>query len=125
MRFTLTLADQARRDQAIDYIANKASPMSRVMFLDPERSDAQAMRIRLMREEISRRIKWNGERLSADDWRVMFAASLRRARVVDGIDPGTRVALGVREDGDPSKEEASEEIELMHSFAAERGVILE
>ncbi len=124
MRETITLSSSDLRQRASSYIA-RAVKGTRIVFLDPERTDSQSIRLRLMREEIARRILWNGERLSADDWMVIFAASLRNSKVVDGIDPGTRIVLGLREDGEPSKENASDLIELMLSFAAERGIILE
>ena len=52
----------------------------------------------------------------------MFSASLRKARVVPGLDPGSFVPLGMRT-SDMSKEEMGLLLELIDAFAAERGVV--
>jgi hypothetical protein len=64
---------------------------------------------------------WYGQKLSAEDWKDVFTASLRRARVVPGLDAGTYVPLGMRT-SDMSKDEMSQLIELIMAFGAERGV---
>jgi hypothetical protein len=73
--------------------------------------------------EISRQVDWYGQKLSSEDWKDVFSASLRRARVVPGLDAGTYVPLGMRT-SDMTKEEFSNLLELMFAFAAERGVVL-
>ncbi len=73
--------------------------------------------------EISRQVDWYGQKLSADDWKDVFSASLRRARVVPGLDAGTYVPLGMRT-SDMTKEEFSNLLELMFAFAAERNISL-
>lgn len=73
--------------------------------------------------EISRQVEWYGQKLSSEDWKDVFTASLRRARVVPGLDAGTYVPLGMRT-SDMTKEEFSDLLELMFAFAAERGVAL-
>lgn len=71
--------------------------------------------------EISKQVEWYGERLSNDDWKDIFSASLRKARVVPGIDMGTVVPLGMRT-SDMSKQQMSDLLELIAAFGAERGV---
>lgn len=72
--------------------------------------------------EISRQVVWYGAKLSVDDWKDVLTASLRKARVVPGIDPGTYVPLGMRT-SEMTKAEFSELIELILAFGAERGVV--
>ena len=72
--------------------------------------------------EISRQVVWYGAKLSADDWKDVLTASLRKARVVPGIDAGTYVPLGMRT-SEMTKAEFSELIELIFAFGAERGVV--
>lgn len=72
--------------------------------------------------EISEQVEWYGQKLSSEDWKDVFTASLRRARVVPGIDVGTYVPLGMRT-SDMTKAEMSDLLELMTAFAAERGVV--
>jgi hypothetical protein len=72
--------------------------------------------------EISSQVVWYGAKLSADDWKDVLTASLRKARVVPGIDPGTYVPLGMRT-SDMTVPEMAELIELIMAFGAERGVV--
>ncbi len=74
--------------------------------------------------EISRQVVWYGQKLSADDWKDVFTASLRRARVVPGLDAGTYVPLGMRT-SDMTKQEFSDLLELINAFAAEHNVTFE
>ncbi len=72
--------------------------------------------------EIAQQVDWYGQKLSAEDWKDVFSASLRKARVVPGIDPGTYVPLGMRT-SDMTKEEMGNLLELVDAFAAERSVV--
>jgi len=72
--------------------------------------------------DISRRVNWYGAYLSADDWKDVLTASLRKARVVPGIDAGTYVPLGMRT-SDMTKAEFSELIELIFAFGSQHGVV--
>lgn len=71
--------------------------------------------------DVSRSVEWYGQHLSSEDWKDVFTASLRRARVVPGIDAGSFVPLGMRT-SDMTKAEFSDLIELIRAFGAERGV---
>ena len=72
--------------------------------------------------EVSRQVEWYGQHLTAEDWKDVFTASLRRARVVPGIDTGSFVPLGMRT-SDMTKAEMADLITLIHAFGAERGVV--
>jgi sugar phosphate isomerase/epimerase len=72
--------------------------------------------------EISGQVDWYGQKLSPEDWKDMFTASLRKARVVPGLDAGSFVPLGMRT-SDMTKDEMSDLLELISAFAAERGVV--
>ena len=71
--------------------------------------------------DISRQVEWHGQKLSAEDWKTIGTASLRKCRFVPGIDPGTVVPLGLRT-SDMTKAEMTELIESLFAFGAERGV---
>ena len=60
-------------------------------------------------------------RLSAEDWKDVLTAALKRSRVVPGLDGGF-VVLGQRT-SDMTKDEMGQLLTLMDAFAAERGVI--
>jgi hypothetical protein len=71
--------------------------------------------------DIATQVVWHGEKLTPEDWKDLFTASLRRMRLVPGIDPGTFVPVGMRT-SDMGKAEFSDLLELIAAFGAERGV---
>ena len=89
----------------------------------PKRSLEQNDKMWAILTEISQQVIWYGQKLPAEDWKDIFTASLRKARVVPGIDAGSFVPLGMRT-SDMSKDELALLIELMQAFAAEQGVTL-
>ena len=92
-----------------------------VEFRAPRRSGDQNNLMWSLLSQISKHVDWYGTKLSSEDWKDVLTASLRHARVVPGIDPGTFVPLGMRT-SQMTKEEISNLIELAYAFGAERGV---
>jgi len=92
-----------------------------VEFRAPRRSLDQNALMWSLLGQISKQVDWYGQKLSSEDWKDVLTASLRRTRVVPGIDAGTFVPLGMRT-SQMTKEEISELIELIYAFGAERGV---
>lgn len=92
-----------------------------VEFRAPRRSLDQNALMWSLLGQISKQVDWYGQKLSSEDWKDVCTASLRRTRVVPGIDAGTFVPLGMRT-SQMTKEEISELIELIYAFGAERGV---
>lgn len=109
--------DRAKAHAWID----KAPANTRVEFKASKRSLPQNDRMWLMLTAVAEQVEWYGQKLSADDWKDVFSASLRKARVVPGLDPGTYVPLGMRT-SDMGKDEMSALMDLIEAFAAERGV---
>lgn len=93
---------------------------SRVEFKAPRRSLPQNDRLWAMLTDVARQVDWYGQKLTPEDWKDVFTAALRKARVVPGIDGGF-VPLGMRT-SDMSKGEMANLIELIAAFGAERGV---
>jgi len=92
-----------------------------VEFRAPRRSnDANAMMWSLL-SQIAKQVEWYGQKLTAEDWKDITSASLRRYHVVPGIDAGTVVPLGMRT-SQMTKEEMTALIELIIAFGTERGV---
>ena len=85
------------------------------------RSDAQNRRLWAMLTDISQQVEWHGVRLSPEDWKHVFTASLKQQRAVPGLDGGF-VVLG-QSTSKMTKAEMSELQELMAAFGAEREVI--
>jgi len=121
-RALLTLNTAADRAKATAWIA-KAPDGTRVEFKASKRSLPQNDRLWAALTEISQQVEWYGQKLSAEDWKDMFTASLRKARVVPGLDAGSFVPLGMRT-SDMSKQEFSDLLELINAFAAQQGVLL-
>jgi len=119
-RALLILDSRAMRERALQWIGI-APDGTRVEFKQPKRTLDQNALMWARLTEIARKVEWYGQKLSADDWKDVFSASLRKARVVPGLDPGTFVPLGMRT-SDMSKEEMGAMLDLIDAFAAERGV---
>jgi hypothetical protein len=95
---------------------------TRIEFKSPRRSLEQNALMWQRLGEIAHQVEWYGLKLSAEDWKDVFSASLRKARVVPGIDAGSFVPLGMRT-SDMSKQEMTDLLELIGAFGAEKGVV--
>lgn len=85
-----------------------------------KRSDAQNRRLWAMLGEISQQVDWYGQKLTPEEWKHVFSASLAKQKVVPGLDGGF-VVLGLST-SKMTKGEMSEMQTLMEAFGAERGV---
>jgi hypothetical protein len=93
-----------------------------VTFRKKSRSTEQNAKMYAMLGEVSEQVEWFGQKLDVDDWKDVFTASLRHARVVPGIDKGTFVPLGMHT-STLTVEEMTNLIELIYAFGAEHGVV--
>lgn len=93
-----------------------------VEFKSARRNTDQNALMWVLLGEVAQQVDWYGQKLSADDWKDVLTASLRRARVVPGVDAGTFVPLGMRT-SDMTKAEFSELVELIYAFGAQQGVV--
>jgi hypothetical protein len=92
-----------------------------VEFRAPRRSLDQNSLMWSLLQQLSKQVDWYGQKLSSEDWKDVLTASLRRTRVVPGIDAGTFVPLGMRT-SQMTKDELSELVELIYAFGAEHDV---
>lgn len=120
-RALLVLNSRAVRERAAHWCMT-AAPGTRIEFKAARRSTEANAKMWAMLTDIASQVEWYGQKLSPEDWKDVFSASLRKARVVPGIDAGTFVPLGMRT-SDMTKAEMSDLIELMNMFGAERGVV--
>lgn len=120
-RAVLTLNNAEARDKLARW-AVKLPDGTRVELKSPRRSLDQNALLWSLLSQVAAQVDWYGVKLSSEDWKDVFSASLRKARVVPGIDPGTFVPLGMRT-SDMTKEEMTNLIELVFAFGAERGVV--
>lgn len=110
--------DEARRRARQDV---ESAPDGWVVTVsEPTRSLDQNALMWPLLDDIARQVEWYGNRLSADEWKDVFTAALRKEKVVPGINGGF-VVLGQRT-SKMGKREFSELVELIYAFGAERGV---
>lgn len=120
-RQAFILANEAVRNRAID--ALRTAPVGwRVEISEPRRTLDQNAKLWAMLGDVSKQVEWYGEHLSPDDWKTVLTASLRKARVIPGLDAGTLVPLGLSTSG-MTKRELADLVELIYAFGSERGVI--
>lgn len=84
------------------------------------RSTAQNSRMWAMLSEVAAQVVWHGRKLTPDEWKHVFSASLKRQDVVPGLDGGF-VVLG-QATSKMTIAEMGELMELISAFGAERGV---
>lgn len=84
------------------------------------RSTEQNARMWAMLSDVSRQVDWYGQKLSAEEWKHVFSASLKRQKVVPGLDGGF-VVLG-QSTSQMSKAELGELMDLIEAFGAQKGV---
>ena len=73
-----------------------------------------------MLEDVARQVEWHGRKLSKEDWKHVFSASLKRQDAVPGIDGGF-VVLG-QSTSKMTVGEMGDLMTLMEAFGAEQGV---
>lgn len=126
-RITLSLYNAQQAHQAIQTAWMHAKGWLTVgdtrltLEIRPEkRSDAQNRRLWAMLADISAQVDWYGQKLTSEEWKDVFSASLKRTKVVPGLDGGF-VVCG-QSTSKMTKAEMCELQELMEAFGAEKGV---
>lgn len=122
-RATVIINGDASRQKAMHWAA-RAPLGTSVTFAKAKRSVPQNSLLWARLSQIAQEVEWYGQKLTAEDFKDMFTASLRKARLVPGIDPGSFVLLGLHT-SDMDKEEMGLLLDLIDAFAAEHGVVFE
>lgn len=121
MRKTYILSHSEARRRAIQAIQEAPEGFA-VTISEPTRSIEQNSRLWASLADVSTQVEWYGKKLSAEDWKHVFTASLRKLEVVPNLDGTGFVALGTSTSR-MSKKELSDLLELITAFGAERGVV--
>jgi hypothetical protein len=126
-RITMSLYNAQQAHQAIQTAWKHAKgwlmagDQRLTLEIRPEkRSDAQNRRLWAMLADISAQVDWYGNKLTSEEWKDVFSASLKRTKVVPGLDGGF-VVCG-QSTSKMTKAEMCELQELMEAFGAEKGV---
>lgn len=85
------------------------------------RSLEQNSRLWAILTDVSNQVVWHGRKLTQEEWKHVFTASLKRQDVVPGLDGGF-VALGLST-SKMTKKELSDLMELISAFGVEQGVV--
>lgn len=119
MKRYFILSHAVARQNAIKAVSEVADGMV-VEIKEQTRNTSQNAKLWAMLSEVSRQVDWYGRKLTPENWKHVFTASLSKQDVVPGIDGGF-VVLG-KSTSSMSKREFGELIELIMAFGAERGV---
>ena len=126
-RLTMSLYNAQQAHQAIQTAWRHAKgwlmagDQRLTLEIRPEkRSDAQNRRLWAMLADISAQVDWYGQKLTSEEWKDVFSASLKRTKVVPGLDGGF-VVCG-QSTSKMTKAEMCELQELMEAFGAEKDV---
>ena len=122
MKRTFILAHDRARQNAIQFIASAPAGYC-VTVAEPTRTLEQNSLLWPLLQKLADQVVWYGVKLSADDWKDLLTASLRKQRSAPGLDGGF-VVFGERT-RTYSKAEFSELIELVYAFGAQHGVEFE
>jgi hypothetical protein len=114
------LAHDIARQRAIDAVREAPAGYA-VTIAEPKRNLEQNARMWAMLSDVAQQVEWYGKRLTAEDWKHVFTASLRKLEVVPNLDGTGFVALGMSTSR-MSVREMRDLIELMFAFGAERDV---
>lgn len=119
MRRTFHLVHEQARQRAL--VALQDAPDGYVVTInEPTRNLEQNAALWAALSDISRQVEWYGQRLTPEEWKDVFTASLKRQKVVPGLDGGFVVCgLSTSKMG---KSEFSQLLDLAYAFGAEKEV---
>lgn len=110
------------RARAADW-CQRLPPGTRVEFKKPKRSLDQNSKMWASLTDIAMQLGWHGQKLTPDDWKLIFIDALKRElRLAPNLDGTGFVNLG-RSSSDLSKEEMSDLLELITAFGATHGIV--
>lgn len=120
-RALLVLNHDADRAKAMHWV-NKAPLGTRIEFKASKRSNDQSAKMWAMLTEVAEQMLWHGQKLTPDDWKILFLDDLgRELRAVPALNGRGFVNLG-RSSSDLSKQEMSDLIETIYEWGARLGV---
>ncbi len=123
MSRALIILNRASDRERVQAWAAKAPWGTRVTFQEAKRTSDQNARMWAMLTEVARQVKWHGQKLSPDDWKVVFLSALKaELRLVPNLDGNGFVQLG-RSSSALSVDEMSDLMALIEAFGAREGVV--
>lgn len=117
----IIVRNAALRERAKQQLDGMAFPFTVELKEGEPRSIDQNDRMWAMLGEISKQVDWYGQKLKPDEWKDVFTASLKKQKVVPGLDAGGFVVIGARTSR-MAKRDMTDLMTLVEAFGAERGV---
>jgi len=125
-RHVITLANDRLRLVAIEHV-RRAKPMSRVEFLGEKRSSNQNAAMWAMLSDLAEQLRWNGQQMTADDFKLVMLDALRRERkhemrIVPNSDMTGWLDISSTHSSDLSREEMRDLLTIIRAFGDQHGV---
>jgi len=120
---TIRLVDEAARRKAVQWVWGSEADTS-VTFASPDkRTLKQNAAMWSALTDIAEQVPWHGQRLTPDDWKLLFLADMARgARMLPALDGRGFVNLNTSSSALRVREFANL-LDAIHKFAAENGVV--
>ena len=113
------LVHDTARSRALEAVRNAPDGVV-VQIKEATRSLEQNALLWALLTDVSQQVNWYGNKLTEDEWKDVFSASLKKQKVVPGLDGGF-VVCGQRT-STMTKSEFSEMCELIFAFGAQHDV---
>lgn len=121
MKQIYRLVHQQARDNAAR--ACQDAPEGYVVTIsEPTRSLSQNAALWAVLGEIASQVQWHGMKLTAQEWKDMLTASLKRQKAVPSLDGNGFVVVGAST-SKMTKKDFSDLLTLAEAFAAQNGVV--
>jgi hypothetical protein len=118
-RQVFVMAHDTARQMAVRAVTR--APAGYVVEVKPKtRTLDQNAKLWALLTDLSEQVDWHGQKLTPDEWKIVMTASIRRQRVLPGIDGGF-VAIG-ESTSKMTVKEFSDLVELIHAFGAQHEV---
>jgi hypothetical protein len=119
MRQTFILSNPMSKERCFKAVATAGDDWV-VTVSEPKRSLQQNALMWALLTDLAEQVDWHGLQLTAENWKDMCTAAIKKQQVVPGLDGGF-VVLGTST-SKMSKLEMNELIEFIYAFGAQHGV---
>jgi hypothetical protein len=121
-RALIVINGNVERERAASW-CRQAAAGTRVEFKASKRSLPQNAKLWAMLSEVAVQLPWHGQKLKAEDWKLIFLDALKREQtLVPNIEGTGVVNISGYSSSDLTKDEMGNLLELISEFGARHGV---
>lgn len=120
MKQTFILAHDTARQRALEAVKHASDGFVVTVGERTRSSDQNALLWSLL-GDVSKQVVWHGNKLTPENWKDVFSASLKKQKVVPNLDGDGFVVCG-QSTSKMGKREFSELCELIYAFGAQHEV---